>query len=146
MAERKTNVTKVAVDDFIDAQDSEQVRDDCRTLAAMMKKATKAKGEMWGSSIVGFGRCWWTGAGGKKQEWMEIAFSPRKTSLTVYLWPSFEGKQALLGKLGKHSTGKGCLYIKRLSDVDLPTLKKLIDGSVKHARSQELSVAAVRKA
>lgn len=144
--ERKTRVTNVAVDDFIDALDREQVRDDCRTIAAMMEKATRAKGEMWGSSIVGFGRCWWTGAGGKQVEWMVTAFSPRKANLTVYIWPQFEGRQELLAKLGKHSTGKGCLYIKRLSDVHVPTLKKLIEASVRHARTSELSLSALKQA
>jgi hypothetical protein len=145
-AERKTRVTNVAVDDFIDTHESEQVRDDCRTIAAIMQKATKAKAEMWGSSIVGFGRCWWTGAGGRQVEWMVTAFSPRKTNLTIYLWPQFDGKQELLAKLGKHSAGKGCLYIKRLSDVHLPTLKKLIEGSVRHGRTSELSLSALKRA
>jgi hypothetical protein len=140
MAERKTFATKVPVDDFIDAQDSEQVRDDCRTIAAIMEKATRTKGEMWGTSIIGFGRTWWTGAGGKQAEWPTAGFSPRKANLTVYLWPQFDGKQALLAKLGKHSTGKGCLYIKRLSDVHVPTLKKLIEGSVKHVRANPPSL------
>jgi hypothetical protein len=91
---------------------------------------------MWGTSIVGFGRHTWYGASGKGVEWMITAFAPRKTNLTIYLWPAFDGKQELLSKLGKHSCGKGCLYIKRLSDVHLPTLKKLIDASVKQARDR----------
>lgn len=132
-AERKTRVTNVPVEDFIDSHDSEQVRDDCRTLVALMQKATKAAPEMWGASIVGFGRYKWRGASGKEVEWMITAFAPRKANLTVYLWPQFDGKNELLAKLGKHSCGKGCLYIKRLSDVHVPTLKKLIDASVKHA-------------
>jgi hypothetical protein len=133
---RKTNVSTASVDDFIYAQESEQVRDDCRTLVALMQKATKAKAEMWGTSIVGFGRYNWKSASGKPVEWMISAFSPRKTNLTVYLWPRFDGKGELLSKLGKHSCGKGCLYIKRLSDIHLPTLKKLIEASVTHARTQ----------
>ena len=132
-AKRKTTLTKASVEDFIDSHDSEQVRDDCRTLVALMQKATKAKPEMWGTSIVGFGRYKWRGASGKEVEWMITAFAPRKTNLTLYLWPQFDAKNDLLAKLGKHSCGKGCLYIKRLSDVHVPTLKKLIDASVKHA-------------
>jgi hypothetical protein len=133
MAKRKTTLTNASVEDFIDAQDSEQVRDDCRTLLALMQKATKAKPEMWGTSIVGFGRYTWRGASGKEAEWMITAFAPRKANLTVYLWPQFDGKNELLAKLGKHACGKGCLYIKRLSDVHVPTLKKLIEASVTQA-------------
>ena len=136
MAERKTKVTGASVDDFIDSLDSEQVRDDCRTLVSLMRKATKAKAEMWGSSIVGFGRYQWRSVSGKPIEWMMTAFSPRKANLTVYLWPEFDGKSELLARLGKHSSGKGCLYIKRLSDVHLPTLQKLIAASVEHARTR----------
>ena len=142
-AERKTKLTGASVDDFIDSFDSEQVRDDCRTLAAMMEKATKAKPEMWGLGIVGFGRYTWYGTSGKGVEWMITAFAPRKANLTVYLWPQFDGKQELLAKLGKHSCGKGCLYIKRLSDVHVPTLKKLIDASVKHARTHRMAAKSV---
>jgi hypothetical protein len=133
MAERKTRLTSASVEDFIDSQASEQVRDDCRTLVALMQKATKAAPEMWGTAIVGFGRYQWRGASGKEAEWMITAFAPRKTSLVLYLWPQFDGKNALLEKLGKHTCGKGCLYIKRLSDVHVPTLTKLIEASVKHA-------------
>ena len=133
--ERKTKVSAASVEDFIDAHDSEQVRDDCRTLVAMMEKATGAKAEMWGASIVGFGRYEWRSASGKPIEWMVTAFSPRKANLTVYLWPQFDGKGDLLGKLGKHSCGKGCLYIKKLSDVHVPTLQKLIEASVMHAKT-----------
>ena len=138
MAEPKTRPTKASVADFIDSLDEPQVRDDCRTLVRIMQKATGCRAEMWGSSIVGFGRYWWTGANGKQAEWMITAFSPRKANLTVYLWPQFEGRRQLLDELGKHSCGKGCIYIKRLTDVRVPTLEKLIIRSVKHARENEL--------
>jgi hypothetical protein len=144
VAERKTTLTGKSVEDFIDSLDGEQVRDDCRTLAAIMTRATRAKPEMWGSSIVGFGRYWWTGAGGKQVEWMITAFAPRKANLTVYLWPQFDGRQELLAKLGKHSCGKGCVYIKRLSDVHVPTLEKLIRESVRYARTHEMRSTAAR--
>ena len=144
MAERKTKVTAASVDDFIDSLDSEQVRDDCRTLVTMMQKATKAKPEMWGSSIVGFGRYQWRSVSGKPIEWMVIAFSPRKANLTLYVWPEFAGRSELLARLGKHSTSKGCVYIKRLSDVHLPTLRKLIGASVAHARTHPQMGTSVR--
>ena len=135
MPKRKTMVTTASVDDFIDALDDERVRDDCRTLVALMQTATGAPAEMWGASIVGFGRYQWQSVSGKPVEWMMTAFSPRKANLTLYLWPDFEQKGELLAGLGKHSCGKGCVYIKRLSDVDLPTLKALIAASVAHARA-----------
>jgi hypothetical protein len=138
MAERKTMVTAASVDEFIDSLDGEQVRADCRTLVSLMESATQAKPEMWGSSIIGFGRYQWRSVSGKPIEWMITAFSPRKANLTVYLWPGFDGRRELLARLGKHSCGKGCLYIKRLSDVHLPTLQKLIDASVDHARTHPL--------
>lgn len=137
-AKRKTILTGKSVDDFIDSLDDDQVRDDCRTLVSLMRKATRAEPEMWGTSIVGFGRYTWYGASGKGAEWMITAFAPRKANLVVYLWPQFDGKQELLGKLGKHACGKGCLYIKRLSDVHVPTLEKLIDASVKYARANRI--------
>ena len=145
-AERKTRVTGKSVDDFIDSQENEQVRDDCRTIARIMEKTTRAKPEMWGTSIVGFGRYMWYGASGKGVEWMVVAFAPRKANLTIYLWPAFDGKQELLGKLGKHSCGKGCLYIRRLSDVHLPTLTKLIEASVQHARDHKTVMSTGKKA
>jgi len=137
MAEPKTRPTKASVEDFINSLDGTEVRDDCRSLVRIMQKATGCEAEMWGSSIVGFGRYWWTGASGKKTEWMTVAFAPRKANLTLYLWPQFDGREDLLDKLGKHSCGKGCVYFKRLTDVHLPTLEKLIARSVKHARENE---------
>ena len=137
MAEPKTRPTKVPVDDFIDSLDGDQLRDDCRSLARLMQQVTGCPPEMWGTSIVGFGRFWWTGASGRKAEWMLTAFAPRKANLTVYVWP-FDGRDALLGRLGKHSCGKGCVYIKRLSDIHLPTLKQLIAQSVRSLRSGAL--------
>ena len=144
-AERKTKPTGKSVEEFIYSQESEQVRDDCRTIATIMQKATKAKPEMWGGSIVGFGRHMWYAASGKGVEWPVTAFAPRKANLTIYLWPPFDGRQELLNKLGKHSCGKGCLYIKRLSDVHLPTLKKLIEASVQHAREGKVGAPMTKK-
>ena len=142
---RKTNPTGKSVDEFIYSLGDEQVRDDCRTLVAMMRKATKKKPEMWGTSIVGFGRCYWYGAGGKPVEWMEVAFAPRKTNLTVYLFPQFEGRDTLRGRLGKHGAGKGCVYIRRLSDVDLPTLQQLIDASVNYVRTHRIEAVRTER-
>jgi len=132
MAELKTKRNDASVDDFLDAIKDEQVRKDCRAIADIMQNATKAKPHMWGSGIVGFGSRRYKYASGREIDWMLIAFSPRKQNITLYISSGFEGYDELTVKLGKHSCGKGCLYIKRLSDVHLPTLKKLINASVKH--------------
>jgi uncharacterized protein DUF1801 len=132
MAELKTKRNDSSVDDFLNAIKDEQVREDCRAIADIMQKATKAKPQMWGSAIVGFGSRRYKYASGREMDWMLIAFSPRKQNITLYISSGFEGYDELMAQLGKHSCGKGCLYIKRLSDVHLPTLKKLINGSVKH--------------
>jgi hypothetical protein len=141
MAEPKTRPTQASVDDFIDSLNAEEVRDDCRRLVRIMQKATGCQPEMWGTSIVGFGRHRWTGASGKTAEWMITAFSPRKANLTVYLWPQFDGREELLDKLGQHACGKGCVYIKRLADVHLPTLEKLIARSVSSTRARQSPTA-----
>jgi Domain of unknown function (DU1801) len=132
MAELKTKRNDASVDDFLDSIKDEQVRKDCRAIADIMQKATKAKPQMWGSGIVGFGSRRYKYASGREIDWMLIAFSPRKQNITLYISSGFDGYDELTAKLGKHSCGKGCLYIKRLSDVHLPTLKKLINASVKH--------------
>jgi Domain of unknown function (DU1801) len=132
MSDIKTRLNDASVDDFLNSIKDEQVRKDCWTIAGIMQEATKAKPQMWGSSIVGFGSYHYKYASGREADWMLVAFSPRKQNITLYISPGFEGYDELMTKLGKHSCGKACLYIKRLSDVHLPTLKKLIKGSVKH--------------
>jgi hypothetical protein len=138
MAELKTKLTRESVDDFLSRIANEQVRDDCRTIAGIMEKATKAPARMWGTSIVGFGsrRCQY--ANGKEAEFMLTAFSPRKQNITLYLG-HLEEQRELLDKLGTHSCGKGCLYIKRLSDVHMPTLTTLVKSSVALARKSQPS-------
>ncbi len=132
MAELKTKLNDASVDDFLNAIKDEQVRQDCRTIAEIMRKATNAEPKMWGSSIVGFGSYHYKYASGREGDWMLTAFSPRKQNITLYIFGGFEGYDELMAQLGKHSCGKACIYIKRLSDVHLPTLKKLIKASVKH--------------
>ena len=139
MPEPKTRLTGASVDDFLDAIDNDQVRDDCRTIAAIMEKATKTPPRLWGSSIVGFGTCRYRYASGKEAEFMLTAFSPRKQNITLYLTPKLAEHRDLLDKLGPHSCGKGCLYIKRLSDVHMPTLTKLVKASVADMRKAHSS-------
>ena len=134
MAELKTKVSDASVDDFLNSVPDERVRADCRDIVAMMEKATGAPPRMWGTNIIGFGSYHYTYASGRTGDWPLIGFAPRKTNITLYIMAGFEQYDALLAKLGKHSTGKSCLYIKRLSDVHLPTLKKLVEASVKHMK------------
>ncbi len=129
-AELKTKVNTASVDAFIDKQ-PEPVAADCRTIIKLMKKATGEEPKMWGAAIVGFGRYAYEGASGRSGEWMVTGFSPRKANLSLYIFVGFEKEATLMKKLGKHSTGKGCLYIKQLSDVDLKVLEQLIVKGVK---------------
>lgn len=129
-AELKTKETKASVDAFIDKQ-PEAVATDCRTLVKLMKKTTGEDPVMWGTSMVGFGRYHYKGASGREGEWLITGFSPRKTNLSIYIIMGFEKHGALMKKLGKHSTGKGCLYVKRLADVDIKLLDDLIVKNVK---------------
>jgi hypothetical protein len=131
MAELKTKKTGASVAAFLAAIMDAQVRKDCQTIARLMQNATKSKAEMWGSSIMGFGRRKLVYPNGRELDWMVIGFSPRKQNITLYVLGGLEKEDELLEKLGVHDCGKGCLYIKRLSDVHVPTLKKLIQVSAK---------------
>jgi len=130
MAEPKTKPTKQSVEKFIKNLPDAQVREDCATISQLMQQATRSEPQMWGTSIVGFGIKQIKYAGGKTGDWPIIGFSPRKQNLTLYVGAGSQDPE-LMKSLGKHTTGKGCLYIKRLSDVDLPTLKKIIRASAK---------------
>lgn len=132
MAQLKTQLTDASVDAFLESIKDEQVRQDCRTLSDIMRKATNASPRMWGPSIVGFGTYRYKYASGREGDWMLTGFSPRKQNISVYVMAGFERYDELLAGLGTHACGKSCLYIKRLSDVHVPTLKKLVAASVKH--------------
>ena len=131
MAEAKTKPTNQSVEKFIKSQPDPQRREDCSTITRLMSDATGAEPQMWGSSIVGFGTHSIKYASGREADWPIIGFSPRKQNLTLYIGLGDLFDPELLAKLGKHTLGKGCLYIKRLSDVHMPTLKKLVKTSVK---------------
>ena len=134
MAENKTKPTKLSVTAFMKGIDDPGMRSDARKVSAMMRKATGARARMWGASIVGFGEYHYKYASGREGDFMITGFSPRKQALTLYVIPGFKPFESLMKKLGKYKTGKSCLYIKRLSDVDESVLEKLIAGSVKHMR------------
>jgi hypothetical protein len=135
MAENKTQPTRQSVTAFINAVEDKQKRSDCKKIAAMMRAATGSRAKMWGASIVGFGRYHYKYASGREGEFMITGFSPRAQSLALYIMPGFKEFEPLMKKLGKFKTGKSCLYIKRLSDVDENVLERLIESSVK--RMQE---------
>ncbi len=131
MAELKTKPTAESVSAFLDKLSDESRREDCQAVIEIMEDVTKEEPEMWGASIVGFGRYRYKYASGREGEWMITGFSPRKNDLTLYIMGGFESFPDLMNRLGKHKTGKGCLYIKRLADVDLKVLKELVEKSVK---------------
>ena len=126
--ELKTRKTNASVAEFLAAIPEAEMRADCRAVAKMMRKATGAPGRMWGASIVGFGDREYKGASGSTR-WMIVGFAPRKANLTLYLLGGIQHNPALLKKLGKHTTGKGCLYVKRLADVDVKVLGEIIAAS-----------------
>ena len=131
MAEPKTKPTKASVKEFLNQIPDKERREDCFAVAKIMEEITGDKPKMWGPSIVGFGTWHYKYASGREGDWPVAAFSPRKKDLTLYLTVGFEKHTELMQKLGKHSTGKSCLYIKRLSDIHMPTLKKLLKVSIK---------------
>lgn len=130
MAELKTKKTTASVDSFINKVDDKQKRDDCRKLIALMSKHTKSEPAMWGDAIVGFGTYKYTNSAGKQNDWFQIGFSPRKQALSIYLMSGFSRFPDLMPKLGKYKTGKGCLYVKYLSVIDVKVLEKLIKESL----------------
>jgi hypothetical protein len=134
VAENKTKLTEASVDGYFAAIKDEARREDCRALARLMTKATKQPPRMWGTSIVGFGSYHYKYESGREGESCLAGFSSRAGAISVYLGASFPGRDALLSKLGKHKTGKGCLYVRALGDVDLKVLEQLVVRSVAERR------------
>lgn len=144
MAELKTRPTKASVEKFLNQVSDETRREDCFRIVKMMEEITGEKPQMWGPSIVGFGSYHYRYPSGQEADWPITAFSPRKQDLTLYVRPGFDEQTELMTQLGKHRTGKSCLYIKKLSDVHMPTLKKIIRDSVKRTRKAHKQTAAAR--
>ena len=131
MAELKTKPTEISAESFLDMNVSDgKVRKDCDALMAMMEKATGEKPKMWGPSIIGFGEYHYKYASGHEGDICLTGFSPRKGNLSLYVLGGFEGQNRLLSELGKHKAGKGCLYIKKLDDVNKEILETIIAKSV----------------
>jgi len=131
LPELKTKASNDSVREFLHGIADARLRADCAAVSKLMRQATKARAKMWGSSIVGFGNYHYTYASGRQGDWFLTGFSPRKQSLTLYIMPGFKRYAGLLATLGKFKTAKSCLYIKNLEQIDLPTLSKLINQSVK---------------
>jgi hypothetical protein len=130
MTALKTKQNDLSVEAFLKGIEDETMREDCLTVLNLMKQESGEKPRMWGTSIVGFGRYHYRYESGHEGDCCLIGFSPRKQALTLYIMPGLERYGDLLDKLGKHKTGKSCLYIKKIADIDLPTLKKLIQQSL----------------
>ena len=134
MSDLKTKKNDASVEEFLNKVENERKREDSWRIVNLMSEVTGEEPAMWGDSIVGFGEYSYRYASGREGEWMLVGFSPRKQNLTLYIMSGFDEYEELLAKIGKHKTGKSCLYINKLDDVDVDVLKKLINKSVEHMR------------
>ena len=132
MAELETQPTDESVELFLNSVESDNKRTDSFTILKMMSEVTGSEPKMWGDSIIGFGKYRYRYASGRQGEWFLVGFSPRKRNLTLYIMSGFDGYDSLLDELGKFTTGKSCLYINKLEDIDLDTLRELVKRSVDH--------------
>ena len=134
MADNKTLKSNVSVAEFLNQIEDKHERADCKAIAKMMREATGNKAAMWGPSIVGYGTYHYKYASGREGDFFLCGFSPRARNLSIYIMSGFRDFNSLMGKLGKYKTGKSCLYIKKLDDVNAKVLQSLIDRSVKYMR------------
>lgn len=135
MAELATRPRDESVEAFIASIENDTMRHDCLRVIEIMRDVTGESPRIWGSGMVGFGSYRYRYDSGREGEWFITGFSPRKANLTLYLMAGFEEFEPLLAKLGKHKTGKSCLYVKRLDDIDESILRELIASSVRHTQS-----------
>lgn len=135
MAELKTKRNAASVQAFLNTVENAQKRQDSFVILDLMREVTGAEPEMWGDSIVGFGSYHYKYASGRAADWPLTGFSPRKQNLTLYIMAGFEQYDELLRRLGKHTTGSACLYIKKLADIDLEVLRELVAQSVEHMKA-----------
>lgn len=130
MAELKTKQNDASVDEFLGAVANERRREDAFAVLELLTRVTGKEPRMWGTSIVGFGSYRYRYASGRTGEWPRIGFSPRKQNLTVYVMPGFSSYDEILSRLGKHRTGKSCLYVNKLADIDMGVLEELVGSSL----------------
>ena len=136
MAELKTRPNSQSVDAFIEGVENEIKRNDCKTLLTLISEIINEPPVMWGDTIVGFGNYRFVYESGRTLDWMLAGFSPRKQNLTIYFMGGFQNQEALLEKLGKAKTSKGCLYVKKLADIDTNILKEMIQLSVETVKNR----------
>jgi hypothetical protein len=141
MAENKTIPTGKSVQEFLDAVPDEKKRRDSYAVLELLRNVTGFEPQMWGDSIVGFGRYHYQYASGREGDAPLAGFSPRKQALTVYITSGFDQYEGLLERLGKYTTGKSCLYVKKLEDIDLQTLEEMVKRSVEHMKATNPSWA-----
>lgn len=139
-AENKTQPTEQSVTYYLACLEPDQKRKDAMAINAMMRRVTGEVPKMWGNSIIGFGKTHYQYDSGREGDWFLVGFAPRKANLVLYIMPDFKQFAALRKKLGKHKTGKSCLYINKLADVDMDVLEKMVTQSVAHMR--EVAAAA----
>ena len=131
LAEIKTKETKDSVESFIKSLPDDQQRKDSKVLVGLLKKHSGENPKMWGSSMIGFGKLVYKSErSGREVEWFRVGFSPRKANISLHLVCDIKTHGDLLKKLGKHKTGKGCLYINRLDDIDMKVLEELIKRNI----------------
>lgn len=136
MSALKTQVNQGSVTSFLKQVDDDEKITDCHELIKLMTKITSEKPKMWGDSIVGFGSYHYKNKSGQEGDWFLTGFSPRKQNLSLYIMAGFESYENLMSKLGKHKTGRSCLYIKKLEDVDIEVLGQLIESSVDFVKNR----------
>ena len=134
MSQRKTMENSADVNAFLDAVENPRRRSDARQLLALMRKVTGAPPKMWGPSIVGFGKYHYRYASGREGESLRVGFSPRKQNLVIYIMPGFSDYSEILEQLGKFRTGRSCLYVNKLDDVDLVLLEQLVRESFREMK------------
>lgn len=132
MAKLKTKRNDSSVEDFINSVSNEIKRQDSFTVLELMKQVTGEQPKMWGPVIIGFGKYHYKYESGREGDWFLTGFSPRKKSLKLYIMAGFDEYEQLRSKLGKHTIGKNCLYIKKIEDVDVEVLRELVKRSVEH--------------
>jgi uncharacterized protein DUF1801 len=136
MATPKTRPTSASVVAYLDAIVDPPRRQDARQIVELLEKITGAKARMWGEDLVGCGTYNRTYANGRSEEWMLVAMASRRDRITLYIAPGFDDHDELMAALGTYRAGKGCIHIKRLADIDVPTLKKMVTASIAHLRSR----------
>jgi hypothetical protein len=139
MAELKTQRNDASVDDFLAAVADERRRADALAACALMREVTGVAPQMWGTSIVGFGEYHYRDRAGKVNDWPAVGLSPRKHSLTLYISGGFDGYRELLSRLGRHTTGRACLYLPRLSEVDEGVLREIVHRGFAHLNGQTIN-------